>query len=92
MTIKEKYGTFENYEKHLAEEAKQAILEEIPILQDALAGRNGYMVQTHLSAAEVRVHLLTAEHSLKYLEGILNGEYHSEIYRHRWHRMRYTEA
>lgn len=92
MTIKEKYGTFENYEKELTLAAIEGLKETISLYEGALSFKNSYMVATHLSAEEVRVRLTSAREALKCCYDILSGRVHSDIYRLRWDRMKDTEA
>jgi hypothetical protein len=92
MTIKEKYGTFENYEKELVLAAIEGLKETISLYEGALSFKNSYMADTHLSAGEARVRLTAAKEALKGCYDILSGRVHSAIYRHRWDRMKDTEA
>lgn len=92
MTIKEKYGTFENYEKELTLAAIEGLKEYISLYEGALKGSNSYMVDTNLSAGEVRARLISAKQSLAACYDILSGRATSAIYRLRWDRMKDTEA
>lgn len=92
MTIKEKYGTFENYEKELTLAAIEGLKECISLYEGALNFRNSYMVDTHLSAEEVRIRLISARETLKGCYDILEGRATSAIYRYRWDRMKDKEA
>lgn len=92
MTIKEKYGTFENYEKELTLAAIEGLKECISLYESALNFRNSYMVDTHLSAEEVRIRLIAAREGLADCYDILEGRATSAIYRLRWERMKDREA
>lgn len=81
MTYKEKYGTFENYQKQMVEKA-------IKSNEDVLnTPYSYYSVKCHMRDSEIKAKYTRAQKAIDYLKQVLSGESEDPLYRAYWNRM-----
>ena len=81
MTYKEKYGTFENYQRQMAERAIKAN-------EEVLNTPYGhYFVDCHMRDEEIKKIYAGAKKAIEHLKQVLSGEIEDPLYRAYWNQM-----
>lgn len=85
MTYKEKYGTFENYQRITAEKAIKANEETLK------TPYSHYFVKCNLNDREIKEKYQRAEKAIEHLKRVVAGEIEDPLYRAYWNQMIKTE-
>lgn len=94
MTLKEKFGTFEAYQKDAAERALSYQKEELETLRIAARGGNDYAVRYNIGHDEVLRRLESTEHAIERLTRLIeaDGRIYDPIYLHYWNSLKDKEC
>ena len=94
MTLKENFGTFEAYQKYVAEKALAYQKKELETLKIAAQGGNDYAVRYNIGHDEVLRQLESTEAAIMRLTKLIeaNGAIKNPIYFHYWNKLKDKEC
>lgn len=94
MTLKEKFGTFEAYQKYAAEKALAYQKQELETLKTAAQGGNDYAVRYNIGHDEVLRRLESTEAAVIMLTKLIeaNGAIKNPLYLHYWNNLKDKEC
>lgn len=94
MTLKEKFGTFEAYQKYAAEKALAYQKKELETLKIAARGGNDYAVRYNIGHNEVLRRLESTKAAIIMLTKLIeaDGAVKNPIYLHYWNSLKDKEC
>ena len=94
MTLAEKFGTFEAYQKYVAEKALAYQKKELETLKIAARGGNDYAVRYNIGHDEVLRQLESTEAAIMRLTKLIeaNGAIKNPIYFYYWNKLKDKEC
>ena len=81
MTYKEKYGTFENYQRQMAESAIKANEEVLN------TPYSHFSIDCHMRDSEIKERYAGAKKAIEHLKKLVSGEIEDPLYRAYWDQM-----
>lgn len=91
MTFEDKYGTFENYQRHLCLSVLRYWEPEEEQLRLAVAGSNDYAVRYNLSNSEVQDRYKQAQRAISRAKELLRTGQEDPVYRYAWENLKDKE-